>query len=79
MSYNTYLTKRMQLNFFVFLTFQISEKSIATLKDIKTGENNLTSSFSWKIEEAKVFWFQGEQETAMHQLKQINVSLKVRL
>ncbi|CAB3982970.1 serine- kinase ATM [Paramuricea clavata] len=56
--------------------YQISEKSIATLKDIKTGENNLTSSFSWKIEEAKVFWFQGEQETAMHQLKQINVSLK---
>jgi hypothetical protein len=49
------------------------------LKDIKTGENNLTSSFSWKIEGAKLFWFQGEQETAMHQLKQINVSLKVRL
>jgi hypothetical protein len=26
-----------------------------------------------------VFWFQGEQETAMRQLKHINVALKVRL
>ena len=61
---------------FIF-SFQISEKAIATLRGIKTGGNNERSSFSWKIEEAKVFWFQGEQETAMRQLKQINIALKV--
>ena len=49
------------------------------MKDVKTGENIVSSSWSWKIEEAKVFWFQGEQETAMRQLKQINFALKVRL
>ncbi len=48
------------------------------MKDIKAGENIVSSSWSWKIEEAKVFWFQGEQETAMRQLKQINFALKVR-
>ena len=60
------------------LHFQISEKAITTLKGIKMDGNNVRSSFSWKIEEAKVFWFQGEQETAMRQLKQINFGLKVR-
>ena len=50
---------------------------MATLSGIKIGGNNVRSSFSWKIEEAKVFWFQGEQETAMRQLKQINIALKV--
>ena len=62
---------------FYILSFQISEKAIATLSGIKIGGNNVRSSFSWKIEEAKVFWFQGEQETAMRQLKQINIALKV--
>lgn len=66
------------LQFLHISVFQISEKSIATLRDIVTRENSLTSSVSWKIEEAKVFWFQGEQETAMRQLKQINFVLKVR-
>lgn len=40
--------------------------------------NDVRSSFSWKIEEAKVFWCQGEQETAMRQLKQIHFNVKVK-
>lgn len=49
-----------------------------TLKELqKTGETSLATAYSWKVEEAKVFWFQGEQETAMHLLKQLNHTFKV--
>lgn len=66
---------KLTLNF-----FQISEKAITTIKELqKTGETALTTVYSWKIEEAKVFWFQKEEETAKRLLRQINQTVKVSL
>ncbi|XP_028397502.1 serine-protein kinase ATM-like [Dendronephthya gigantea] len=57
-------------------SYQFSERAIAALKELRSCEDFITTSYSWKIEEAKVFWCQGEHETAMFQLKQINKAVK---
>ena len=58
--------------------FQISEKAMTTLKNLpKTGDVGLMEDYSCRIEEAKVFWFHGEQEIAMRLLRQINHSIQV--
>lgn len=55
---------------------QVSENCIATIKSLEK-DKKISTSNSWNVEEAKVFWSQGEHETAMKKMKQINNSLKV--
>eukprot|EP00058_Branchiostoma_floridae_P018809 XP_002604298.1 hypothetical protein BRAFLDRAFT_88587 [Branchiostoma floridae] len=54
--------------------FQVAERAIHTLKQLERSES---TTWSWQLEEAKLYWCRGEQGAAIHILKALISKLEV--
>ncbi|CAH1233491.1 ATR [Branchiostoma lanceolatum] len=54
--------------------FQVAERAIHTLKQLEQSES---TTWSWQLEEAKLYWCRGEQGAAIHILKALVRKLEV--
>nr|ACG68443.1 ataxia telangiectasia mutated protein [Branchiostoma floridae] len=54
--------------------FQVAERAIHTLKQLERSES---TTWSWQLEEAKLYWCRGEQGAAIHILKALISKLEL--
>ena len=66
-----------------FVCGQVAEKAISAIRHLQSDLDDIQCktglalgvSWTWRVEEAKMHWALGDQETAMHLLKLLNTQL----